>query len=297
MSPTVSSNPLSEFQGNVYSQHGEDGVIEEILNRISRTTPLDGWCVEFGAWDGIHLSNSYNLVRNRNYKAVLIEGDRVRYMDLCKNLPSPDIIKVCQFVTFSGESTLDCILNKTPIPTDFDFLSIDIDGCDYYILESLTAYHPKLICIEFNPTIPNDVEFIQPKDFSIKQGSSAKSLLKLATMKGYSLVAVTTCNLFFVRNQYKDSIISAANSSLHHFRDDADVKCYLFCGYDGTVLSNIPLRMPWHGLQIEGNSLQKLPKFLRRFPGDYNRIQKIAFAVFLAFSSPKRLWKRLTGTR
>ena len=91
---------LSQFQRNIHSQFGEDGIIEEILNRIGQGCTLDNWCVEFGAWDGIHLSNTCNLIKTKNYKAVLIEGDLNRHKDLCKNFPSPDVIKVCKFVTF-----------------------------------------------------------------------------------------------------------------------------------------------------------------------------------------------------
>jgi len=47
---------LSSYQNNIYSQFGEDGIIEEILNRINRKAELSGWCVESGAWDGIYLS-------------------------------------------------------------------------------------------------------------------------------------------------------------------------------------------------------------------------------------------------
>ena len=44
-----------------------------------------------------------------------------------------EIIKLNKFVDFKGENSLDKILQNTKIPTNFDFLSIDIDGCDYFI--------------------------------------------------------------------------------------------------------------------------------------------------------------------
>ena len=43
--------------------------------------------------------------------------------------------------------------------------------------------------VEFNPTIPADVEFVQPRDIKINQGSSLLSLTKLGQEKGYELVA------------------------------------------------------------------------------------------------------------
>ncbi len=65
-------NNLKQFEKNVKSQFGEDGVIMEIFNRIGHGNKF---CVEFGAWDGEYLSNSYNLFNNNGWHALLIEAD------------------------------------------------------------------------------------------------------------------------------------------------------------------------------------------------------------------------------
>ena len=72
---------LSDFAGNVYSQEGEDGVIEKALGLLPSRTR---WCVEFGAWDGKYLSNTFRLVEQEGYKVVLIEGDTKKYRALCR---------------------------------------------------------------------------------------------------------------------------------------------------------------------------------------------------------------------
>ena len=66
---------VNEYGKKIYSQFGEDGIINEILNRLKNDN-LDKYCVEFGARDGVSDSNTYNLIKNHNYKAVLIEGDK-----------------------------------------------------------------------------------------------------------------------------------------------------------------------------------------------------------------------------
>ncbi len=275
--------PLSGFAKNHHSQFGEDGIIEEILKRIAASTQTDGWCVEFGAWDGKHLSNTYHLIKNHNYQSVLIEGDQEKYNSLCKNIPQINAHKICQFVTFDGDSTLDRILQQTPIPGDFDFLSIDIDGCDYFIFESLSRYQPKIVCIEFNPTIPNDVEFIQKKDFKVKQGTSARSLVNLAESKGYQLVATTACNLLLVRKELAALVIGSDRLDLNALRDDSRFKTYIFVGYDGTILSNrAHLSLVWHRVNAGMEAFQQLPKMLRTFPSDFNRMQKILFKLLKA---------------
>ena len=139
-------------------------------------------------------------IKNNNYKAVLIEGDKKYYKKLCKNFISDEIIKINKFVDFEGNNSLEKILQLTKIPKYFDLLSIDIDGCDYFIFKSLEIYRPKILCIEFNHLIPNEVEFIQKKDFKIKQGSSAKSIIELAKKKNYCLVGCTLSNLLFIEN-------------------------------------------------------------------------------------------------
>ena len=84
---------VNEYGKKIYSQFGEDGIINEILNRLKNDN-LDKYCVEFGARDGVSDSNTYNLIKNHNYKAVLIEGDKKYFKKLCKNFSSDEIIKL-----------------------------------------------------------------------------------------------------------------------------------------------------------------------------------------------------------
>lgn len=50
---------ILKYRKSIFSQSGEDGVLDFILSKLSK---LDNWCVEFGAWDGIHLSNTYYFI-------------------------------------------------------------------------------------------------------------------------------------------------------------------------------------------------------------------------------------------
>ena len=77
----ISEVLFNKFGDNVHSQNGEDGVIKEILKRLGLNKSENYWCVEFGAWDGIHLSNTFSLVE-KSWNAVYIEGDKVRYQEL-----------------------------------------------------------------------------------------------------------------------------------------------------------------------------------------------------------------------
>jgi hypothetical protein len=278
---------LSDFKYNVYSQNGEDGIIEEIFNRLPKDK-LDHWCVEFGAWDGVHLSNTCNLVRHSNYKAVLIEADKKRYKQLLSNFPSDNVIKLNKWVNFEGEDSLDNTLSKTPLPKDFDFLSIDIDGVDYWVWESLRNFRPKVVCIEFNPTIPNMIEFTNPRDFKIKQGSSAKAIVELATEKGYKIVSITNTNLFFVENNLIQYIMDS-EVSLEELNPAGNDPNIVFSGYDGTLFStHKKIRLGWH-FGLDHNEYQILPTYLRQYSGDYSRFKRFLFLLYILLRYPKKL--------
>lgn len=152
----INNLPLNKFCKNIHSQNGEDGIIAEILNNLKLSTKKNLWCVEFGAWDGIYLSNTFALVEN-GWNALYIEGEPERYQDLLKTKQKfPKIFPVEAFVArYSGEkNSLDNILAKSSIPKDFEVLSIDIDSYDCDVWESLTNYEPKIVIIEINSSVP-----------------------------------------------------------------------------------------------------------------------------------------------
>lgn len=73
---------LLDFASNKYSQNGEDGLVAKVLSMLPER---DRWCVEFGAWDGVHLSNVRKLLLEDGYSGVLIEGDKARCDQIAGN--------------------------------------------------------------------------------------------------------------------------------------------------------------------------------------------------------------------
>ena len=185
---------LHKYRHNVYSQNGEDGVIKEIMRRLDITS---GWFCEFGAWDGKHLSNTFNLLEH-GWKGVYIEGDINRFKDLQTNSAKfkDNLHLICEYVASSGDASLDSLLSSTPIPKDFELLSIDIDSDDYNVWAGLQNYNPLVVIIEILGSLPPDVEKISTPS---SPHSSFKSTVSLGRKKGYHLVAMVG-NLFFVRD-------------------------------------------------------------------------------------------------
>lgn len=188
--------PLAAFKASVTSGDGEDGVIGEIFNRIGEKSRV---CVEFGALNGTHHSNTWNLINNKGWRALLIEADHTYFEKLQKLYESnPSVQCLNTFVSFEGENSLDVLFARTTLPQNFDLISIDIDGNDYHVWESMREYQPRVVVIEFNPTIPNDISFVQPRDMRVQQGSSLLALTELGKRKGYTLAAVIGSNAFFI---------------------------------------------------------------------------------------------------
>ncbi len=268
---------LKNFSRNVTSCTGEDGIIEKILEVIKDN---DGWCVEFGAGDGREMSNAFNLIENKKYSAILIEPSDRKFRKLqMLHKDKSNIILLKKFVDVTGEDCLDNILKKTDIPTNFDVLVIDIDGNDFYVWGAVKQYKPKVVCIEFNPTIPNSVEFVQVLDLKINQGSSILSIYKLAKQKGYELISTTRANAFFVDAKYFH-LFSIRDNSVSQIRSDESAVTHIFCGFDGTIFLRGSRQLYWHYIPYDECRVQQMPKFLRRFPPNYGKFKLLIAGVY-----------------
>lgn len=255
------TNPLARHARNVYSQSGEDGILEHVFSTIQAQSR---WCVEFGAWDGRHLSNCANLLNHHGWNGVLIEGHPRKFRALASNYAqNRRVICLERFVQCSGPDTLDEILGSLACPPEFDLLSIDIDGMDYFVWESLVRFRPRLVVIEFNPTVPNDVVFVQAKDSGVNQGCSLLALVLLARAKGYELIASSGFNAFFIaRDEYRKlSIESNHISNIHTPPHDGRI----FQGFDSTIFVTGMEKLIWSDINLTQEDFQVLPRAARRF--------------------------------
>lgn len=185
-----------------FSQSGEDGLLEHVISCLPKT---DRWCVELGAWDGKHLSNTFYFLSRKGYNAVLIEADPQKYEQLRENMKNYEATCVNSMVGFVGDSKIDNILARTPIPKDFDLLSIDVDGSDYHIWQAMIEYKPKVVIVEINIRDKPRVDRININGAPVVwgvSGTSIKSMTELAKSKGYSLIANVAANAIYVRSEY-----------------------------------------------------------------------------------------------
>jgi hypothetical protein len=178
-----------------FSQNGEDGIIAALFDRLGTGMRR---CCEFGAWDGVHLSNCRSLVL-QGWECLFIEGDATRYNDLVRNYQGNERVHaVCAFVDHAGNS-VEKLMRPFWQDDHLDFLSIDIDGLDYEILRG-SSLRPRVICIEVNAGHSPFADAELPRTVARDNvGQPLQLFVSEARRLGYQLVGYTA-NAFFVRN-------------------------------------------------------------------------------------------------
>jgi hypothetical protein len=212
---------LERYGFKVYSQYDEDGIIQEIFNRISLGART---FVEFGVenglenntlklllegWSGLWIEGSENFVSqiNAKFRDVVSDG-RLR---VTAAFVDRDNINILIGAYFAGE---------------IDLLSIDIDGNDIHILNSIEVVSPRVIIIEYNGKFPPPMNVAQRYNPENRwkgtdyAGSSLAAITKVAARKGYSLVGcgIVGVNAFFVRNDLLGDKFQAPFTSENHYQ-------------------------------------------------------------------------------
>jgi hypothetical protein len=114
----------------------------------------------------------------------------------------------CQQTAVTSRN-IEELLAAHQVPLDFDLLSIDIDGNDYWVWKAIERWQPRLVVIEYNAIFPPPVRWVMKENFDHRwdntnyYGASLTSLVILGRQKGYTLVATDSrgINAFFVRTE------------------------------------------------------------------------------------------------
>lgn len=174
-----------------YSQHGEGLLLKDIFDALQIT---HGYAVEFGASDGYWLSNIRGFLE-MGWTGLQLEGI-TRVQNEVKQ----------EFIT---KENINELFAKYNVPTNFDLLSIDLDGNDYWIWKEL-HWNPKVVIIEYNSNFTSDESYALHYDANHNfyesggfYSASAKAFVQLAKKKGYFLYKeVAFVNLIFIRNDF-----------------------------------------------------------------------------------------------
>jgi hypothetical protein len=167
----------------------------EIIAKIYSSVGKSGAFVEFGAYDGLYMCNTI-LMREAGWSGLYIEPNKKRFSKLIKNCGHlANVIVTNEFVMSNGKYSLYNIVQRHNFPNSIDFLSIDIDGKDLVIFESLHELSLKYVSIEYNDTLPNDIFFKDDTDLGI--GSSALAIQSSMHERDFELIGKSKTNLYF----------------------------------------------------------------------------------------------------
>jgi SAM-dependent methyltransferase len=208
--PRPSTGSLTEFELRCFSQHGEDGVIAELLTRIGVTT---AFFVEFGIESGRE-GNCVFLADVLNWSGLFIEPDAQKFSELNEKYAANATVRTVT-ATVTPEN-VEQLFEQASVPPEPDILSIDVDGQDYWIWEALDAYRPRIVVIEYNAALPPGRRLVQPKGYAEEWdgtdyfGASLDALCALAERKGYTLAHtdLAAINAFFVRSDLAQDAVA-----------------------------------------------------------------------------------------
>ncbi len=209
-------NPDKTFQDyefQVYSQWGEDGLIQYLINNVQIDRQI---FVEFGV-EKYTECNTRFLLTNNNWSGLVIDGseENIQYI---KNDPIYWRYNLKAECAFIDKDNINTLIQKNGITGDIGLLSVDIDGNDYWVWDAINVVNPRIVICEYNSlwgldlpvSTPYDPSFFRTKaHFSnLYYGASITAFTQLASSKGYSLVGSNKAgnNIFFVRNDLLGSI-------------------------------------------------------------------------------------------
>ena len=198
-------NNLNQNSFTIYSQSDEDGIIDQIFEKISIKSKF---FVEIGVENG--LENNTTFLLSQNWKGLWFEGN----LKFKKEIEScfGDCLKTNQLrVVFEylNQENINILLEKNCKNIRPDLLSIDIGLNTFQVLKSISTIKPRVIVVEYNPIFgPTKNLVVEEQDTTrlwwsneFMFGASLKAYEILLT--DYSLVACSAsgANAFFVHDE------------------------------------------------------------------------------------------------
>ena len=212
---------LINYGFKVYSQADEDGIINEILNRIPHTSKT---FIELGVQDGKECNTLFLLKSGWKGLWVDMSTKIENFEKEFTNHLGKNLIFEKKLITKENiNSTLE--EKKFFLGETVDLLSIDLSVNTFHILKDLNTYKPNIVVTEYNAKLRDNVEWIceydenRIWDGSDRFGASLKSFEIMMNNKGYNLVGcnITGSNAFFVKKSLvNEKFIDNFSSKFHY---------------------------------------------------------------------------------
>jgi hypothetical protein len=197
---------LADAEFRVFSQWGEDGIIQYLISRVAIGRPA---FVEFGVED-YRESNTRFLLQNDHWEGLIIDGGTA-HLDFLAEGDLRWRYTIEGRSAFLTRDNVNQVIRAGGMVGDIGLLSVDVDGNDYWILEALDVVSPRILIVEYNSLFGGEAAVTVPyrPDFerraahwsSVYYGASLAAIDDLAAAKGFRLVGCNRAgvNAFFVR--------------------------------------------------------------------------------------------------
>ncbi len=252
--PGDREKPLREYEFRVFSQWGEDGIIQHLIRRVPvANTDF----VEFGVQD-YKESNTRFLLQNDNWSGLVMDSCAADIETIRDDMLyyRHNLRAVCAFI---DRDNINRLITENGVSGDIGLLSIDIDGNDYWIWEAIDCITPRIVICEYDNLLGPALAVVSPYDRLFEKtrahysylygGASLSALTRLARGKGYSLIGSNSAgnNAFFVRDDLLGTIrpVSPEETFVRaQFRNSRDTDGALtFLGYEESlaIIGDMPL--------------------------------------------------------
>lgn len=200
------TTPLHETEFSVFSQTGEDGIIQFLVAHLPN---IPKTFIEFGVQEYIE-ANTRFLLKQDYWHGLIMDGSAsaLQYIQRDEINWRYNLITKCAFIT---KDNINRLISEAEFSGEIGILSVDIDGNDYWIWNAIQGITPAIVICEYNATFGDDYPITIPyqPDFdrttahfsNLYFGASLPALCHLADQKGYDFIGCNRMgnNAFFIR--------------------------------------------------------------------------------------------------
>ncbi len=225
---------IREAEFKVFSQFGEDGIIQYLVRQVGIPARTRSF-VEFGV-ESYEEANTRFLLMKDNWRGLIIDGSKAN-MRIVRESSIYWRHNLTAVTAFIDRDNINGLIRDAGFSGEIGILSVDIDGNDYWVWESIDVVDPIIVICEYNSafgpdhavSVPYGPAFVRSKAHysHLYWGCSLKAWAHLAASKGYALVGSNSAgnNAFFVRRNKLNGLsdLTAAQAWIEsQFRESRD---------------------------------------------------------------------------
>ena len=226
--------PLREAEFKVFSQFGDDGIIQFLLSAVPVS---DDRFVEFGVQDYREATTRF-LLQNDNWRGLVMDSSEAN-VDAIRTSWWYGAHELTARTAWVTAENINDLLTEAGYTGPIGLLHIDIDGNDLHVWNAVEVTQPDVVILEYNAllgpermlTVPYDPAFDRTKaHFSWQYyGSSIKALADSCNHRGYAFVGCNSAgnNAYFVRRRLLGRVREVSIEQgfvMSHFRDSRNLE-------------------------------------------------------------------------